>query len=172
MAVRNNRGRDRSELNSSHENQEDLAAIDNETDWAFPFYSTDTSHSVWWLRLRTRSILTELRLPRITCIVRLWVNENETGRKKDCVHIWMVNTTLSSHWFFSLSKWNHRTIEWLGLKGIVKVILLKWVLCTCTASWKSASVMSRVVVSQCTVLPSHKVHTGGSSSSPLSRWLM
>lgn len=46
MAVRSNKGRGRSELNSSLENQEEMAFIENETDGAFPFCSTDTSHAV------------------------------------------------------------------------------------------------------------------------------
>lgn len=113
MTVRNIRGRGRSELNSSLESQEELTSVENETDWAFPFCSTDTSHAVWlrWLRLRTQFVLTQLRLSGIMCIVHVRVSENETGRDKNCGHICMVNTTLSSSWLCSLSKENRRIIE-------------------------------------------------------------
>lgn len=107
MAVRNNEGRHRSELISSLENYEELAATENEIDWAFPFYATDTSHVVWlrWFRLCTESVLARIRLFIITCIVHVWVSKNESGREKDCEHICIVNTTLSSHHFCSLSKY-------------------------------------------------------------------
>lgn len=60
MAVWNNRERGRRELSSCLEDYEELTAVENETDWAFPFCSTGTSHAVWrmWFRLHTRSLLT------------------------------------------------------------------------------------------------------------------